>query len=517
MSRLVFKESSEVPIENFNARVQEERSTSKNSSNNKSSYDLFDLNHDDQDVSQTNPPPKAQSTSVTQTSQSSAKPPSSTAERKNVFKSQTIKSTAPVSSRAKQTPKDLEIIDVSSDSESDNEEEKKKLVQQIPVKKVESNKLKKLEKEPIITTSAVTSPPNLAVSSFLTKFLSQKRLSINDVEPPPIEVSDDTYLRLFNEGFTKSNTKSAPKTPIDSEKPQEGITEEDVLRYSDFIVPNEGLLTDEIEADEVSIHDMNAANEEDEEDENESDFGVDELAFAPRVATMHLYNLPYDFSQEDLTVFLTNNGLQVKSVTVGGATDKKLTSNMPAGSASVEVLLEEGQSLHDCLNLINGKYCGRRPVRAQKAQSDNRKRFSLGRDSLSRYFENDISCKCHLCGQVGHKQADCLNDPIPNPCHLCAGTDHEAMDCPNIVCYRCGAFGHHSRDCTNQARQRPMVCFECGSVNHDISRCHEYSNSNDSSIFESKVMGNWVRCMNCDKTGHVMCKKIPLPARSNDK
>jgi hypothetical protein len=171
MSRLVFKESSEVPIENFNARVQEERSTSKNSSNNKSSYDLFDLNNDDQDVSQTNPSPKALSTSLTQTTpSSSAKPPSSTSERKNVFKSQTIKSTAPVASRAKQTPKDLEIIDVSSDSESDNEEEKKKLEQQMPVKKVDSSKLKKLEKEPIITTSSVTSPPNLAVSSFLTQF-----------------------------------------------------------------------------------------------------------------------------------------------------------------------------------------------------------------------------------------------------------------------------------------------------------------------------------------------------------
>ncbi len=43
-----------------------------------------------------------------------------------------------------------------------------------------------------------------------------------------------------------------------------------------------------------------------------------------------------------------------------------------------------------------------------------------------RYFELDISFKCNNCGEVGHKQSECLNPSIPQPCHLCASTNHEA-------------------------------------------------------------------------------------------
>ncbi len=89
-----------------------------------------------------------------------------------------------------------------------------------------------------------------------------------------------------------------------------------------------------------------------------------------------------------------------------------------------------------CVSTLNGEQLGGRMLRVQRSSASEARR-KLGRGSLggggsgesSRYFVMDISTKCMLCEQVGHKQFECTEEPIPTPCHLCAGRDHEASKC----------------------------------------------------------------------------------------
>lgn len=97
--------------------------------------------------------------------------------------------------------------------------------------------------------------------------------------------------------------------------------------------------------------------------------------------------------------------------------------NLPSGSATAE--LAAGVDVNACVTALQGENCGGRPVRVAKSNADSKRRMSGGKEG-SRYFANDLSFKCQACGEVGHKQFECTNDPIPTPCHLCAGRDHEA-------------------------------------------------------------------------------------------
>ena len=175
----------------------------------------------------------------------------------------------------------------------------------------------------------------------------------------------------------------------------------------------------------------------------------------------------------------------------------------------------ENEEVGDCIQELQGEEIGGRPLRVQRYLAKKRQSGSLGGRGDSRYFNDDISCKCHNCGQVGHRQQECTNESMPIPCHLCAGLDHDAGGCPNITCYRCGKFGHHSRDCTFASMARPVICTNCGSNRHDIRGCRDTSRHFKPGfvIPDSKVAGPMVRCMSCNTYGHAMCQPLPtIPA-----
>jgi hypothetical protein len=87
-------------------------------------------------------------------------------------------------------------------------------------------------------------------------------------------------------------------------------------------------------------------------------------------------------------------------------------------------LLDE--EVAECIQALQGEDCGGRPLRVQRFIAKKRQLGSMGGRGDARYFSEDISCKCHNCGLVGHRQQECTNDSMPLPCHLCAGLDHEA-------------------------------------------------------------------------------------------
>lgn len=106
-----------------------------------------------------------------------------------------------------------------------------------------------------------------------------------------------------------------------------------------------------------------------------------------------------------------------------GSEDNK-KKNLKAGSAFITI---EDVSVKDVLASINKSKINGRLIRAQRVggAQDIRRRSSLNKDNGRYFVADDISFKCNSCGQVGHKVADCTNDPLPVPCHLCAGPDHE--------------------------------------------------------------------------------------------
>lgn len=230
--------------------------------------------------------------------------------------------------------------------------------------------------------------------------------------------------------------------------------------------------------------------------------------------------------------FGKSHGYEFVTVQLGDSGD---VPGLPAGAAIVS--LPPDSSVTEVVGDLKGKLCERRPVRVENADGSKR-RNSKGKDK-NRYF-GDITCKCPLCGEVGHRQNDCMNDPIPTPCHLCAGGDHDSGwltgtilrilrlcrtisigSCPNIACFRCGQFGHHSRDCYNGYRPRLQLCTICGRNSHNSSNCIEgtvpqilspgqqhYYNDNNQNHSTFRVEGPYIRCMSCNEEGHAMCSKF---------
>ena len=357
---------------------------------------------------------------------------------------------------------------------------------------LEASSEEEVEAKPAKAKAATKSVPSMpvSISSFLQKFLGSKRAHIDDFPVEDIEESKDTYLALFSQDF-KGEQKSL-------------LEEEEEVLGSELITETDKPLTSLPDPEEEAVEN---------EEENEP---------VPVIETFHIYNLPYKVDAEELQQFIEKNKCTVKSVELGGDNNKSEGSTptpssgkkMPLGSAVVQLSLIDGETADSCIEKLQGKVCGGRQIRIQKASLAQKKRLSFGpnREINNRYFENDISVKCNDCGEVGHRSYECTNDPLPVPCHLCAGTDHDPGSCPNIICYRCSSFGHHSRDCRSGPRPKPTICFQCGSMHHDLMSCYEFLHQEKSSKYESLIEGPWVKCMNCFKSGHCMCHKIqPLP------
>ena len=60
------------------------------------------------------------------------------------------------------------------------------------------------------------------------------------------------------------------------------------------------------------------------------------------------------------------------------------------------------------------------------------------RKALCRYFDDEVEeagKKCFRCGQRGHIQSECQNQPKRQPCALCAQFGHNKAQCPSCTLF----------------------------------------------------------------------------------
>jgi cellular nucleic acid-binding protein len=175
--------------------------------------------------------------------------------------------------------------------------------------------------------------------------------------------------------------------------------------------------------------------------------------------------------------------------------DKEKDGNLNIGRAYVTFETEEGAAA--CMEKLT-KLDGR-SLRISTAGEDPHQGKRSNTSALTRYWERDISTKCHRCGQVGHIESQCLNEAIPKPCSLCAKSGHDMRDCPfRMFCFNCGIPGHASRDCPQQRGQtKRMVCGICFQSGHHRVGC--WRRASEAPAYDAV-------CMVCNKKGHFTCK-----------
>lgn len=171
------------------------------------------------------------------------------------------------------------------------------------------------------------------------------------------------------------------------------------------------------------------------------------------------------------------------------------------------VVFEDHESAVECADKMNEQTLEGRVIRVSLSSSSPSGRKSMDASSgtskrkETRYWDRDISTKCHQCGEVGHIAANCPNEEKPRPCALCAQLGHEMWTCPmKCVCFNCGVPGHQSRDCPHRrGLPRRVLCTVCYQTGHHRFDCRErpWNAPSKDAI-----------CMQCGQKGHFMCTEM---------
>ena len=123
---------------------------------------------------------------------------------------------------------------------------------------------------------------------------------------------------------------------------------------------------------------------------------------------------------------------------------------------------------------------------------------------LNRYFnlEPDISVKCYICGQVGHRKDVCPNEDIKF-CFKCLSSKHDDRECNIVKCFRCNKLGHKTFNCQKKDSEL-ILCERCHNIGHKRNEClikpMEFSHK--------FLKYNNLHCIICGSKNHVLCSII---------
>jgi hypothetical protein len=265
------------------------------------------------------------------------------------------------------------------------------------------------------------------VSSWLTKFLRTKRVSGLVMPPPDFESFNDDYLKQFNDNFSGERDvhveeESEEETPVTTVETSTSSQMTGSVK-STSTTRNDGTTSAAGGQQQAELLGNIVSSEE----------------AAPTTATIRLFNLVYDVTEQEVIEFCADNGVLALSVQLGegkalgqaSITAKLMPANkntsISKGKANTREASEEQPALEvvaaTVCDLLREKECMGRKIRVKDNTFDDKRRRSSG---SSRYFLEGMTTKCNNCGIVGHMAKECDLPIIPPPCHLCAGQDHES-------------------------------------------------------------------------------------------
>ena len=139
----------------------------------------------------------------------------------------------------------------------------------------------------------------------------------------------------------------------------------------------------------------------------------------------------------------------------------------------------------------------------QQKNLDNYKLLKSGRYYV---LDDDITVKCHNCGEVGHVKDYCPYNNLKF-CHRCLSLAHNDKDCKNKKCFRCNKSGHNKNECDVKDSDI-MICFNCQNSGHRKNECL----INPVKIDPKFIKNNGLSCFYCGSPNHLIC---PLSKRDN--
>jgi len=120
---------------------------------------------------------------------------------------------------------------------------------------------------------------------------------------------------------------------------------------------------------------------------------------------------------------------------------------------------------------------------------------------LNRYYniEPDISLRCHICDQVGHRKDVC---PFYDSkfCYRCLSDSHEDRDCELVKCFKCNKLGHKTYNCPLKDNKL-IICDACHCVGHIRRECL----IQPMEISPKFLKYNNLTCLHCGSSNHVLC------------
>jgi hypothetical protein len=311
----------------------------------------------------------------------------------------------------KRNERNEDIRDNPEESDDESEEDEEENHHRNEFQELESDSEETEDEEDKNMTSQSTNEIKLnEYSSFLSKFLATKKTP--QVPPPPQVIPLNDFI--LKEFALSERTKDLKRSREDRE---EGKKEDERSISSD----------DEDAAARIE-QEKGMNQDQDEEAEAEA---------IPLSHSLTLFNLPYNMTTEEIEKISFFYG--VKNVIAKLNIDKK--TQRPSGSAQIFVQSvgddaeeEEDPNLYlkNVIQALDGKDFRGRPVRVRSFEMKGG-RVSFGGGAVRYFGGDDLSVKCNNCGKVGHRQADCLQEPTLPPCHFCAGTDHEPRMPPLLL------------------------------------------------------------------------------------